>query len=557
MALSCTIAFFYILLLLKEGIRFEISFPDILLLIIVILILINRFKINNVQGFSIRYYELLGLIIVYIALRKLHSSSIFFFIAAILGGIIQAIYGNLQLYKILPSHHDLFSITGSFFNPGPYAGYLATIFPIALGIYMNSNVLKNLTYKKVAKNVSLISIITIILILPASESRAAWLSVISSIVFFIAHKYNIGSYFNKYFDPPYKRYLITLFLSIIIAIGIIEIYSFKKESSNGRLFIWKVTLNLIKENPLIGLGFDRFKSSYMDSQRDYFQMHPKSDSQYVAGDVNFAFNEFLQFTAENGIPTALLLLIILFYLFYIKRKSNPSVLIAKAGLISALIFSLFSYSSQILAIKLNGVLFLSILVSSCPIIKTYNLNINGAVKIMTGAVLAIYIFFTYNFVKKIYSNFENWQTAYLIYSAGQYHTSIRYYEISYPFLKNSGVFLMQYGKALSMDGQHKKAISILNNAELYLNSTAIQTAKGDSYRSLEKYSLAEKSYYNAYFMNPSKIHSQFLLLQLYDQTKQSNKAIKIGKEILTKRIKVQSTAVNEILLETRKILSHY
>ena len=37
----------------------------------------------------------------------------------------EAVWGLLQLYGYLKSYHNLFAITGSFFNPGTYAGFLA------------------------------------------------------------------------------------------------------------------------------------------------------------------------------------------------------------------------------------------------------------------------------------------------------------------------------------------------------------------------------------------------------------------------------------------------
>ena len=53
--------------------------------------------------------------------------SVFF----VLTGIIEAIWGLGQLYGVVLSRHGQFLLTGSFYNPGPYSGFLATIFPIA------------------------------------------------------------------------------------------------------------------------------------------------------------------------------------------------------------------------------------------------------------------------------------------------------------------------------------------------------------------------------------------------------------------------------------------
>lgn len=47
-------------------------------------------------------------------------------------GFIEAIWGLRQLYGFAASGHSLFALTGSFFNPGPYSGYLAMILPVCL-----------------------------------------------------------------------------------------------------------------------------------------------------------------------------------------------------------------------------------------------------------------------------------------------------------------------------------------------------------------------------------------------------------------------------------------
>ncbi|MDE6349086.1 MAG: hypothetical protein K2L60_10685, partial [Bacteroides sp.] len=52
--------------------------------------------------------------------------------ALMLTGGVQALLGLLQLYGYAASHHSLYAMTGSFFNPGPYSGYLAMALPVCL-----------------------------------------------------------------------------------------------------------------------------------------------------------------------------------------------------------------------------------------------------------------------------------------------------------------------------------------------------------------------------------------------------------------------------------------
>ena len=45
----------------------------------------------------------------------------------------EAVWGIRQVvYGFTYSNHSLYALTGSSYNPGPYSGYLAMIFPICL-----------------------------------------------------------------------------------------------------------------------------------------------------------------------------------------------------------------------------------------------------------------------------------------------------------------------------------------------------------------------------------------------------------------------------------------
>ena len=39
-------------------------------------------------------------------------------------GTVEAVWGLLQVYGYEPSKHSLYALTGSFYNPGPYSGFL-------------------------------------------------------------------------------------------------------------------------------------------------------------------------------------------------------------------------------------------------------------------------------------------------------------------------------------------------------------------------------------------------------------------------------------------------
>jgi len=142
--------------------------------------------------------------------KQIISSTEILILVLMITGLVQAVWGLLQLYGVTKSFHSGFKITGTFFNPAPYALYLAAIFPLALGTLLRIKELKNeginnerhkkfklfgnpqiysfvsqffnsflpslLTYK-LTYYISFLTVISIILVLPATMNRASWLGI--------------------------------------------------------------------------------------------------------------------------------------------------------------------------------------------------------------------------------------------------------------------------------------------------------------------------------------------------------------------------------------------
>ena len=314
---------------------------------------------------NIRFLELIGLSFTYVIVRQLKIQNYgWIFLAIMIGGLIQAIHGNLQLWGYYPSHHGMFRMTGSFFNPGPYAGYLSSVFPIAIGFYLfkiDPFILwKNKKYNKISQYIRsfltevlkriktffpqfilktitkkpfteklqtnpkehviisiliLLVVIFIALVLPASRSRASWLAVLVPTIFLLLVKYPVFELFKKYFNPGIKKAGVIFLGIILVGISVSGLYFIKRGSADGRLLIWKITLSMIKEKPVTGFGFDQFKSHYMDYQAAYFKQNPESKEAMVAGDTNYTFNELLQHTVELGIVGLLIIALVLIIAF--------------------------------------------------------------------------------------------------------------------------------------------------------------------------------------------------------------------------------------------------
>jgi tetratricopeptide (TPR) repeat protein len=557
--------------------KLRISKIDIGICLLFIFITINRYTIQPEHGFSIRYIELLGLSTCYVILRNLPLKNyVWFLLAIVISGIIQAVYGNLQLLDYYPSNHSGFKLTGSFFNPGPYAGFLATVWPIALGMYLfkeklieqihaqitNNSKLTNNILRYVFEYIPLLGVVSIILVIPATHSRGAWLAVIVSSLLLLEFRYHfIKSTFKKL--PQTKRIVLIILATSLFIIGLFGVYHFKKGSADGRLFIWKVSSKIIKDFPITGVGFDRFKAHYMNYQANYFAKHGETKEALVADNSYYAFNDWLQFFAEQGFIGVVLLLSLVYIVLKTKTTSEYVIFkyIAIGTLIAASAFASFSYPMQILPFKLIIVVTLSLLatidVKKIALKTSKNDSFLVLSKSVAVIITAMFLIKAVYFTQKTEMAYKDWKIALNTYQYGDYEGTIDYYKKAYPMLKKEGDFLMNYGKSLTMYKQPKEAIQILEEAKQYLNTTIIETALGDAYKGAKQYHNAEITYKHAYNMIPTRFYPLYLQVKLYEDIGENEKVIAIAQSILKKDIKVPSTAIREIKAEMKTIIKKY
>ena len=171
------------------------------------------------------------------------------------------------------------------------------------------------------------------LVLPAARSRAAWLGAIAGVAFLGWYKFNLNQYFNLRSHHSLKlfnhclmirnRTIVTIFALVLFAGGLC-LYHYKKDSADGRMFIWAVTTNIIKDHPILGVGQDRFKAYSMNYQADYFRNHSNSKYGMVAADNQYVFNEFLNIWVENGVIGFLLMGGLVFVLFFRRKEIDSS-----------------------------------------------------------------------------------------------------------------------------------------------------------------------------------------------------------------------------------------
>ena len=540
---------------------------DVLLFFLLFFMVVNRYLIAGEYNYSEKFYALPGLVLVYIVLRS--ASGNFFpvlFFSMMAGGAIQAIYGLLQLYGYFPAH-SAFRISGNFFNPGPYAGYLISVLPAILGLYLFRSALSfSPVYRLILLPLSLAVLLVfpvMLLALSATLSRAAWLAAIASTIFLLSVKYDLPARLRGLLNTKRKKRLCFVMAISLISAGLVFLYHFKRDSANGRLQIWKVTCRMIADHPLTGVGPDRFKAFYMNYQEAYFRRSGTINEGLHADNIYYAFNDPLQFVAENGLVGLCLLAAIIVVIVKMGKDRSPFYTICRAGLLSVTIFSVFSYPAIILPVSLNFIIYLSVLSSGSADLRTYTIPYRrgslsmGLLRIGILATAILVAILVSGKIEDLYKGYMDWQTATSLYQMDFGKEALGFYERAYPVFQKEGDFLMQYGKALSVEKADREALEKLHAATHHLNTTIIQTAMGDSYRSLKYYDSAETAYLSASFMIPGRLYPKYLLAKLYDETGQKKKAVSTAMEILRHIPGTSSEAADDMKQEMQEMLNQY
>lgn len=473
----------------------EFNLIDVGFYLTFLYVLFNRYFLQSSYSFSSRFVELCLLVFLYTILRRVSYSWIIILLySVIISGICQALYGNLQLLGFAESRNSWFVISGSFTNPGPFAGFIGIVWIISWGMFffrkriflqlcshwvLQPSTIKIFQYFSIL--IPSCGIVCIFFILPSTQSRAAWLATIIGLLIFLLHK----NYSIFHIRSIKQHKLIVAILILFMCFGVYEAYSFKKESADGRLFIWKISSRIIEDNPLLGIGFDNFQKEYMKRQENYFRENNDRQEILSADNVFCSYNFFLQFIVENGLLGLCFVLILCYGLVKSKDFNEPLQLIAFVGLVGVVVFGFFSYVSHILPIKLLTVLLLA---SIANFKKDRRLTIRLESFVKTTIILSLLSAIVLNsgLIYKYSNFFYTWKKALVYYSRGLYNESIYQFESAYRLVPNNGEMLTNYGKVLFVNAEYSKSLEILREAKKNSNSELLEIHLGNTYKALKK-----------------------------------------------------------------------
>ena len=473
----------------------------------------------------------------------------FFLFVGMLTGLVEAVWGMQQLHGYAYSNHSLFRLTGSFFNPGPYSGYLAVVLPVCLWAALK--------FQKGMHYFAWICVGAILIVLPAGMSRSAWMAAVVACGW-VYWTERIGWEKAKAAYKRYKNATIPFIAIVAILAGcaIAGVYGMKRDSADGRLLMWKVTGKAIAGQPLAGTGLGGFPAAYAEAQGEYFATGTATGQEkQVAGCPEYAFNEYLQIGLEQGIGGLIVFVLWLGSMGYygIRNRQHGAV----GGVLALAVFAVSSYPLQLPSFWMILVFLGAICVtkdgtqarsSALPVSSAYPITI---ISLLSLASVCLFIL-----QKGQYEVYKRWGRMQTVYNNKAYESVSEDYKDLHDKLKHKPEFLFEEAQCLSKTGRYAEAIRVLERAKRLSGDPMIRYMIAKNRQATGDYREAERELLHAIGILPERLYPYYLLAKLYAEPAfyQADKFRAAAGAVLTKEPKVESSAIREMRTEIKKIV---
>ncbi len=461
----------------------------------------------------------------------------------ILFGGVEAIWGLRQLYGFSASGHFRYALTGSFFNPGPYAGYLAMVLPLCLHHFVRFRDWKWLiTSLKIERAAAGVVGVLILCVLPATMSRSAWVAALIGCgwVMYMHRDSRKWKLLWRRYKKRYVSWGIGIFLVLIV--GGAGVFFLKPDSALGRLFLWKITCQAIVNHPW---GCDKgFAFAYGEAQEAYFAKGDYAEwEERVAGSPEYAFNEYLELTLTQGPAICIMLIVITFACLWAGTQFRRYGVCG--AIVTLLVFSFSSYPMHLPAFIVAYVCLL--LVCGIGDIIAKPVILSACLIIWTGGF--------HDKWQREKDACRDWVNARILYHAGAYTAANAAYDKLYPQLREKGTFLFEYGHSLHKAGLYNESNKYLDKALVYCADPMILNVIGKNYQALRCYNWAEELLLASVHRLPGRIYPYYLLAKLYAEPEFLNreKFEEMKRIVLMKAPKIHSMAIEEMRREVEEI----
>lgn len=204
--------------------------------------------------------------------------------------IVHVTFEFLQIVGMMSSVNPYFKVTGADENPNVTAIALTLSLPFVYERVSN----------KVHRKTRLLLLLVMIFLIFYLRCRTAMIGCL--VMFLIIGKHTNA--YNKIKSILRKSKCRMLIVSLSVVLSIILLassYMWKKDSADGRMFIWQRASEMIVSNPL-GYGYGLYEKNYNRYQSDYFACHETERQQSkLRTACGSAYNDIIEHTVQGGI----------------------------------------------------------------------------------------------------------------------------------------------------------------------------------------------------------------------------------------------------------------
>ena len=501
-----------------------------------------------------------------------NANKIFQFII-IAFALLEVIWGYCQLYAYIPDIQKEVNLKGSLINRSSYAMLLAITAPMAL--YWTITLFKKVKsqcahfFTEIEEEhvraaiideillflLSILGLIGILSILPFTKEPAACFIAGVSCLFILYFKLNIHSFVKNTFQRNHKRTVAFGISLLFVVSGISSVlYQLHKDEINEYLLTWKISLQILEENPVFGVGIGNFPKAFGDAQTNYFEQGEHADQEIaLAANPNRPINDFIQITTETGLIGILLfigLLVSILFSSFRYLSKHPENLSVMGALIAFILAGFIGSPTQSLSLSILLVLLLALETSSTQPNKRKLPRILPAMVslvLVSIVISVIYPQFT------MYKAYKQWAHGRLYYKMKIYATAAKIYAPLANTLNNP-YFFLEYGYALSQTGQHKESIAVLQRVAHSLPDPRIYNHIGKSFQALGEYKLAEQNFQKAHYMVPNLVTPNFLLAQLYHEMGLRDKTLECARQVIIQKDNEESEETQYMKIQMKQLI---
>lgn len=440
--------------------------------------------------------------------------------------------GFMQLAGREVSRHHLFDVTGTFFNPGPYAIFVAVVLAVSVAWWYRRGedcAGRGRWSRAGAWSVAAVAVFCFP-VLVATWSRTAWVAVAvaAACLLWKAH-----------------RRMVLWGMGVAVCAGVAA-YFLKQGSADGRLLMTMVAGRAWAGEWLCGHGLGGYAQAYGAAQEAFFAAHPGSPLSVVAGSPEYAFNGVLGVGVEQGVLGAVPALVLgLWSLTVLCRRGEVSAY----GWLVLLVSSLFSYPFALWPFMSLAVAWVALAAS----LEAGTAEVRWWKRTAVWPVVAVGGLCVWHLSACTARRVEAYEEFRRVRGI-QDVAFLEDYRKKYEDLKAYPDFMFTFGSALREAGRYNESNAMLRQGTRVSCDPVFYTLMGNNYRDLGAVAEAESAYRKAFGMLPGRMYPLYRLMKLYEAEGQVHEAEEMARQIAAFRPKVDSPAMREMKNEAKEFL---